>query len=94
MWVTVSAGVTIVTYGFLFLGTIITTIQKTPQFFLSLNSRRVSAGAMQWSRILALEVLPSMALVVFILGVWVGAGVGLWKFYTSKLLKGAKVEIW
>jgi hypothetical protein len=93
MWVTVSAGVTIVAYGFLFLGTIITAIRKTPRFFLSLNSRRVSAGAMRWSRILVLEVLPWMALVVFIFGCWAGMGVGFWKFYTSKLSKGAKVGI-
>ena len=48
---------------------------------------------MRWSRILALEVLPWMALVVFLLGFWAGLSVGLWKLYTSKLSKGAKIGI-
>ena len=59
MWITVSASVTVLTYGFLFQGTIRTTIRKSPQFFLNLTLRKISAGAMRWLRILAL-ILPWM----------------------------------
>ena len=93
MWVAVSASVTILTYGFLFQSTIRTTIGKSPQFFLNLNLRRMSAGAIRWSRILASEVLPLMLMVVVIFGATAGMGVGLWKLYTSNLSKGAKAGI-
>ena len=44
-----SASVTILTYGFLFQGTLITIIRKSPQFFLNINLRRMSAGAIPLS---------------------------------------------
>lgn len=108
LWVTVSAVVMIATYGFLFLGIITTTIQKTPRFFQSLNLRGVSAGvsagAMRWNRILVevlrwflFEVLPLLvfyiSLFAVILGLCAGLGIGLWKLYTSKLSAGTKVGI-
>ena len=89
MWIAVSASVTILTYGFLFQGTIRTTIGKSPQFFLNLNLRRMSAGAIRWSRILAFEVFPWILVFAFL----AGTGVGLWKLYTSDLPKGAKAGI-
>jgi hypothetical protein len=89
----VSAGVTIVAYGFLFHGAITTAIQNTPQFFLSLNSRRMSAASMRWSRIFILEILPPAIGVILVGGVGAGLGVSLWKLYTSNLSKGGKIGI-
>ena len=92
-----SASVTILTYGFLFQGTLITIIRKSPQFFLNINLRRMSAGAIRWSRILALDVLPKglfwMITMAIIPGTWAGMGVGLWKLYTSNLSKSEKAGI-
>ena len=88
-----SASVTILTYGFLFQGTIRATIRKSPQFFLNINLRRMSAGAMRSSRILVFEVLPWMLAVVMVFGTSAGMGVGLWKLYTSNLSIGAKAGI-
>ena len=93
MWITVSASVTILTYSFLFQSTIRTTIRKSPQFFLNLNLRRMSAGAMRWSRILAFKILPDLFIFGVVVAVIVGIIVGMVELNVLNVSAAAKAGI-
>ena len=58
---------------------------------------RISAGAIIWSLILALDVLPRaslwMLIMVIFSGVLAGIDVGLWKLYTTNHSTGTKAGL-